>query len=177
MSQPVNRSPATGLIFTMSFSRIPDVTYFLQESGIPGLGFDSLPEQSTRYKQIPRVGDKLTYEDLDMTFLVNEDLSSWISMHDWLVGLGAPETARQYARELTSTPPDSTPIKGDPAKDASLFVYNSDNIAKLKVDFEGLIPYRLSKIRYSVTDNDIQYLVATVSFKYTIYRITRLSGN
>ena len=59
----------------------------------------------------------------------------------------------------------------------TLQILSSNLIAKFNVSFKDLFPYSLSTISFDATDTDIQYFTADVSFKYTIYNITDLSGN
>jgi hypothetical protein len=61
--------------------------------------------------------------------------------------------------------------------DGTLQILSSNLIAKFNVSFKDLFPYSLSTISFDATDTDIQYFTADVSFKYTIYNITDLSGN
>ena len=43
--------------------------------------------------------------------------------------------------------------------------------------FNDMFPYQLSTLTFDATEEDINYFTATVSFKYTIFNITDLSGN
>ncbi len=45
------------------------------------------------------------------------------------------------------------------------------------VNFKDMFPYNLTTVVFDATDTDIQYFTAEVSFKYTIYSITDLTGN
>ena len=46
-------------------------------------------------------GDRLTYGDFSLRFLVDENMENYMSVHNWLTGLGFPETAQQF-RDLTT---------------------------------------------------------------------------
>ena len=41
-------------------------------------------------------GDKLTYGDFSLRFLVDENMENYMSVHNWLTGLGYPETTQQF---------------------------------------------------------------------------------
>ena len=47
-------------------------------------------------KDIPVPGDKLTYADLTLSFFVDEDLENYIEVHNWLRGLGFPESIQEF---------------------------------------------------------------------------------
>ena len=61
--------------------------------------------------------------------------------------------------------------------DGTLQVLNSNLVANFNVNFKDLFPYSLTTLTFDATDTDIQYFTADVSFKYTSYNITTLSGN
>ena len=42
------------------------------------------------------MGDTLDFEDLEITFLVNEDLSNYREIHDWMIGIGFPKNNEQF---------------------------------------------------------------------------------
>ena len=43
--------------------------------------------------------------------------------------------------------------------------------------FQDMFPTELSTLNFDATSEDIQYFTADVTFKYTIYNITDMSGN
>ena len=44
----------------------------------------------TPLTDVPFIGDKLTYDQFSMTFMVDEKLKNFIELHDWLVNIGFP---------------------------------------------------------------------------------------
>ncbi len=61
--------------------------------------------------------------------------------------------------------------------DGTLQILTSSENPNFKVVFQNLFPYQLSTLLFDATDEDINYFTADVSFKYTIFNITDLSGN
>ena len=61
--------------------------------------------------------------------------------------------------------------------DGTLQILTSSENPNFKVVFQNLFPYQLSTLSFDATDEDINYFTADVSFKYTIFNITDLSGN
>ena len=96
------------------FDRIPKVEWFCTNVNIPGitLGEASYPTPMT---DIGITGDKLTFETLTMTFLVDEELQNYRQIWDWLVGIGFPKNHNQFASALSSStsPLPPTPLKTD----------------------------------------------------------------
>ena len=51
----------------------------------------------TPFKQIPIQGDDLTFDNLEITFLVDEKLENYRELHQWLVGIGFPKARTQFS--------------------------------------------------------------------------------
>ena len=80
-------------------TKLPTVEFFIQTANIPGitLGDTSL---DTPLKDIPMPGDKVTYQSLDVSFLVDENLNNYKEIHDWMTGIGFPQDHKQFADVL-----------------------------------------------------------------------------
>jgi ATP-dependent Lon protease len=61
--------------------------------------------------------------------------------------------------------------------DATLEILTSSQNPNFKVKFMDMFPITLSTLQFDATSEDISYLTADVSFKYTLFNITDLSGN
>ncbi len=184
--QPDNRNFAAQNTFRMIFSRIPNVTYFLQDSGIPGIDIPAARVGTPR-KSIPFPGDQATYHPLEMSFMVDEDCVSWIEIHDWMKGVASPSTPYDRAeyeatlRGETFGIKTASPIPGHAITaprveaQAMLHVLNSNNLPRLEVKYLDIHPVKLSKIRLMTTEEDVRYLVADAVFEYSIFHLRRIS--
>ena len=120
------------------------------------------------------IGDKLTFENLTITFIVDEELENYREFWNWLVGMGAPKEYSQWVDELKKG--DGNVVqKGENYSDsnfysdATLLVYNSKNIPKVNVNFKNMFPTSLSSLEYSQESTDVEYFKATASFRYLYY--------
>jgi hypothetical protein len=96
-----------------------------------------------------------------------------MAIHDWITGLGFPESAQDY-RDLLTIENDVTQ-PSDPKRafsDGSLYILNSNYNTTAIVKFKDLFPVSLTSLDFDSTQTDIQYFTAQASFKYTIYDIT-----
>ena len=57
----------------------------------------------TPFKQIPVMGDDLTFENLEIGFLVDAKLENYIELHNWLLGIGFPKSRTQFSDLKTDT--------------------------------------------------------------------------
>ena len=166
----------TGFKFTLK--RSPGVAFFCNSANIPSLDL-GVAIQPTYLKDIDTPGDKISFGDLTLTFLVDEDLTNYMEIQKWIRGLGFPESPKEFSDLETGAvlPNKYFRNSGDNIySDGTLQILSSNLIAKFNVNFKDLFPYSLSTITFDATDTDIQYFTADVSFKYTIYNITTLGG-
>ena len=168
----------TGFKFTLT--RTPKVAFFCNQANIPDLSL-GVAIQPSYLKDIDTPGDKISFGDLSIRFMVDEDLENYMEIQNWIRGLGYPEDLNQFSK-LQDAKTDSVLAsysrdRQNIYSDGTLSVLSSSQFANFQVVFKDLFPVSLSTVMFDATDTDIQYFTADVSFKYTIYNITDLSGN
>ena len=99
--QPTKLDYASPTQFKFSILKLPKVEYFCTSVNIPGINLGETT-QATPLKKIPIPCDTLTYEPLQMTFLVDENLENFQEIHGWLVGIGFPRDNSEFRNLLTS---------------------------------------------------------------------------
>ena len=187
--QPSIMDYASPVQFRFKCSKLPKVEFFCQTANIPGIGLGEASIE-TSLKDIPIPGDKVTYQDLAISFLVDENLENYKEIHDWIIGLGAPQNHTQFSdfRGLSSDrfpgTSSSNAITGqataDPLpesgmySDATLTILNSKNIAVTEIRFHNIFPTSLGALSYDVQASDVNYLQSTVDFSYMYYEIVQL---
>ena len=121
--QPSIMDYASPVQFRFKCSKLPKVEFFCQTANIPGIGLGEA-EVDTPLKSIPFPGDKVTYQDLAISFLVDENLENYKEIHDWIIGLGAPQNHTQFS-DLRATSSDRFP--GTSSSNAiTCLLYTSD---------------------------------------------------
>jgi len=172
-----NRNFLSPIGFKFSLKRTPGVAYFCNEANIPDMSL-SIAEQPTYLRDLPLPGDKIDFGDLSLRFLVDEDLTNYMEIQNWIRGLGYPESISQYAglEEKAYIKQTFGQKRQDIYSDGTLQILSNNLVPKFQVLFDDLFPYSLSTVTFDATDTDIEYFTAEVSFKYTIYRITNLEG-
>lgn len=156
----------TGFKFTLA--RYPKVDFFSNSARIPQITLD-VARQSTYLKDLDVPGEKLNYGDLTIKFIVDENMENYITIYDWLVGLGFPEITTQF-KDLT-TVENKRDMKAQ-FSDGTLRVLNSNFKEVAKVKFLDLFPVSLSSLDFDASASDVQYFTAEASFKYTVYQLT-----
>ena len=192
-TSPLNRQPtaldySSPTQFRFLINQLPKVQYFTTEANIPGI---TLGEGTfaTPLKDLPLLGDKLTYDDLTITFIVDENLENYIEMHTWLTGIGFPKDRKQFSEFRSVTSNMSTTTRGESkdigdvrastpelamTSDSVLTILTNKNNPVVECRFRDVFPTSLTSLNYSQNQTDVEYLTATVNFKYTIYEIITL---
>ena len=83
------------LEFIIVVKRLPNVQFFTQRTTIPSVSASPIPHP-TPFNQVFETGDRLNYADLSFSFIIDEDMSNYIEVFNWIKGLSFPENFGQY---------------------------------------------------------------------------------
>ena len=188
--QPTKLDYASPTQFRFGIHKLPKVEFFTIGCNLPGINMGDAVFP-TPFKDIPVMGDRLTYENLTINFIVDEHLENYRSLHEWMVAIGFPKDRKQFSdfRSNTSNTPEPPPIStsqdfGDTKistsvsalfSDANLVLLSNKNNAIVQVLFRNLYPVSLSGLQYAQDATDVQYLTATADFSYQIYEFSDVS--
>jgi hypothetical protein len=193
LRQPTKLDYASPTQFKFSIIKLPKVEYFCTAINLPGISI-GFSEQVTPLIDIPYPGEKMKYQDLTMTFMVDENLQNYQEIHGWLVGLGFPRDHDQYKNLLnasidrfptskgsTSKEPGKvkygTPSQGGSFSDATLTILSAKNNPVTEIRFKDVFPVSLGGLSYNQQATDINYLSVDVTFKYTVYEFASTVGS
>ena len=173
ITQLSNRNYLSPIGFKFIVTKVPKADFFSNSASIPGINL-GFAEQPSYLRNIPVPGDKLSYEDFTLRFFVDENLENYLEIHNWLRGLGFPDSIAEFGELKNEDKYIQDPSGRSPYNeysDASLLVYNSNFNVIAKVNFRDTFPIGLSAINFDATQEDIKYVVAEATFKYSIYDI------
>ena len=176
-----NRNFLAPVGFKFTLKRSPGAAFFCNQANIPDITL-GIAEQPTYLRDIPIPGDKIQFGDLQISFLVDEDLTNFMEIQNWIRGLGYPETLKQFDEleekgQLNDAFGQYAQSGDDIYSDGTLQILSSNLVPQFNVTFNDLFPYSLSTLSFDARDTDIEYFTADVSFKYTMYKITDLENN
>lgn len=167
--QPVNINFLSPLGFRFKLKRAPNLNFFVTDVNLPLISLSNV-EVPTPFKVINLPGSKLEYGDFNLTFKMDEDMASYFEIHNWLIAIGFPENFNQYKglKEQQKGAPNQL------LSDATLTIMTSDMVPNIEVTFEDLFPTSIDSINFTTTDNDVNYVNASVSFKYKIFHVKKV---
>ena len=191
--QPTKFDYASPTQFKFQLAKLPKVEYFTTACNISGITL-GVTQQPTPLADIPLPGDTISFSDLEITFLVDENLENYREIHGWMYGIGFPKSRTQFG-SLVEAGKDRFPTTGkdslvtDAGKvkygakplgpifsDATLNVLTSKNRANIEVRFSDVFPQSLSGLNFNQQADDVSYLTASVTFKYKIYEFALKSA-
>ena len=187
--QPDKLDYASPTQFRFGIHQLPKVEFFSTAANIPALALSDVIVP-TPFKSIPMMGDQLTYDNLSISFIVDEYLENYLSIHEWMTAIGFPKNRTQFSQfksntsNTPSTASSSSNDIGDVQKptsvnalfsDATLTVLSNKNNPIVNVFFRDLYPVAMTGLSYNQGATDIEYLTAEITFAYQLYEIEVIS--
>lgn len=162
---PTNTSFLQPTRFSFTFPTLPFLRYFCQSVSIPGVSTSAV-QVASPFADTYRHGDKLVFDQLSVTALIDEDLKTWEETYNWIVGLTKPDRFPQYIK--------SKDKKADLYHDGVLTLNTNANLPNIRINFTYCHPISLSAIQFSTLESADTILTAEIVFRYDQMEITRL---
>lgn len=162
--------------FRFAIKRLPGVNYFCQSVSIPAVSLGTV-DSPTPFAAIPRPGDRITYEPLVITFKVDEDLKNYFEIQKWIEGLGHPDSlaqTRALSEDINRGQMAGSRQLGYYTtfmSDGVLSVLTSAKNVNRNIFFYDCFPIGLTELSFNSTVTTIEYLEATVTFRYRKYQV------
>ncbi len=155
MAKPENTNYLQPTKFMLSFPSVTDTTFFCQKANIPGPSVTEVP-RSVPNLELYMPGTKISYNTFDIEFSVNEDLSAWRVVYDWL-----RDNTIDNKFRYTNV-------------DAILTVLSNQNNPKLRVKYSNVFPISLGDIEFDTRLSANEHISALASFRFDYYNIEML---
>ena len=163
--------------FRFSIKDLPKIAYTCQSANLPALSL-GFAVQPSPFLDIPHVGDKNSFGDFTIRFLISEDMSNYLELYEWLVALGFPNDYNQY-RNFTADRLNRFPFVVNSAgasgavaySDGTLTILDSNNVPKTNIIFKDIFPVSVEALDFDITSSSVEYFVGVASFKYKLFDI------
>jgi hypothetical protein len=151
--------------FKIVFKRLPHVEFFSNKILLPSVTTNAV-KTDTPLRAYYSTGDHLAYADLDLTFIIDENMKNYREIYDWLKGIGSPDTLEQYDQLADSQ--DGT------VSDITVLILNSHKNPNLEVTFKNAMPIGLTPVSLDLSNQDVLYPEATVTMRYDAFDIKEI---
>jgi hypothetical protein len=167
---PTNHNFLSPLNFKFQIKRAPHINFFIQEINLPSISIQP-KDVGNPFVKIPYPGDHIDYSILKVKFKVDEDLKNYLEMHSWLRGLGFPKSFEEYSTLSSQNQLEGKGLRSD----ISLVVLNSTKLPNYEIVFTEAFPTFLSELMFSTTEQSVNYMTASVEFRYILYNIEKIT--
>ena len=175
----INKSILNRNNFRLLVDKIPTVEYYVRTVNIPGVQFGETVQSAGVGLDAFFPGDKATFDTLEVSFLVDEDLGNFIEIYNWIdsiVPLSEPAlygsftgTARDNRNRLASVDNDLNQYS-----DITLVINTNKNIPNRYIRFHDCFPTALGSIELE-SGADAEPALVNVSFRFSYYDIATKS--
>ena len=165
LNQPTELNPLSNINFRFVLRRSPNMDFFVQKANIPSLNL-AIGKQATPFQNVKWPGNKIEYGDLNLTFLVNQDMSNYLEIYNWLTAIGLQDNFDGYKALAANGPTSPFRIKSD----ATLTVFNGVKAPGFNVTYSQIFPFYLGELQFDGTETKPKFLTVDAKFKYTDFQ-------
>ena len=172
--QPETNNYLATNFFRLIISRTPTIEYFCQSVNLPSLTAQSVdvPVAQMGLPLKAPVG-RYSYENLSVSFLVDEKMENWTEIYNWLLGVSNFDASNTKSTRFPYVN-DSTLAGEGIFCDAQLLIlsgsYNDDNPVRV-ITIKDMFPVGISGIQFSSVSVDTEPIIATATFAFRVYTI------
>lgn len=152
-NQPDNLNFLSPETFQLTFTRIPGVTFFCQQVTTPDITIGTTPTPNPSTKEVFYPGTGITFGDIVLSFIVDEDLTNYNELFTWM--------------QESLIEPDRSKIFSD----GTLLILNNSKAPNMKMVFENCFPYNVGPIVFDTTMGPDLPIKADATLKITDFSI------
>jgi len=139
--------------------------FFAQSVVVPELNAQNIKVQ-TPLNKIVSHAEKLSYGIFSLSFIVDEDLSTYLMFFDWFKSFTKPQSHSQYWRSPEAKRPNVSPYK-----DIKVHLNKNSHNQNLIMTVYNAVPSNMTSINLSAMDTADMTPTFNVSFDYDYFDI------
>ncbi len=165
---PDNITPLSPNGFMFSVTKLPDISFFCQQVNLPGITLGD-PEYANPFTKQPIPGETLTYDTLEINFLIDNEMKNYKYLYNWIIALGFPNEYEQYRAFVQSDNNNYSELAKN-YSDATLSILTGNNNIAQQVQFIDLFPVTIGTVTFQSTNTDVNYIQCNATFRYGYYK-------
>ena len=175
----INKSLLNKNNFRLLIDKVPTVEYYVQSVNIPGLQFTEVNQPFGIGVDAFFPGDKVTFDALSVTFLVDEDLENFKEMYDWMqaiVPFSSSSDFHSFVDSQKTTTGELSNINNDlnQYSQITLITNTNKNIPNKYFRFYDCFPISLGGLEL-LSGSESETVTCTAEFRFTYYDIKTTS--
>ena len=84
---PDNLNYLSNISFRLTMEDSPHLTWFCQAVNVPGVSIEGI-DVFTPHATVPYAGNKVSFEELVVRFIVDEHLKNWSEIYNRIIAMG-----------------------------------------------------------------------------------------
>jgi hypothetical protein len=152
----------TGFKLVISGDGYKNLSYFAQSVTHPGSSVNPTELPTQRITSVPLAGDKITYGELAVEIMLDEDIVAYKEMQNWLERIVNQGQDNAIGSEGTTR---ST------YADITLIIMSSHNNKNVQIKYFDALPTNVSPITLSSNVSDITYPTFSVNFRFSSFEL------
>ena len=150
----------TGFKFVIDRRNYPNLEFFAQSVTHPDATVAPLDLPFRNISSIPLAGDKISYGDLSLEVILDEDMESYKEFHKWLERLVNDTQTDETSDTAVATSADIT-----------LLIMSSHNNKNVQVRYSDCVPTNVGSVQLASNTGDVTYATFSVTFRFTTFEI------
>jgi hypothetical protein len=153
----------TGFKVIIGRRNYPNLEYFAQSLQHPGATVNALELPTRRVASVPLAGDKITYSDLSLDLILDEDMAGYVEMQEWLERI----VNEGHVSAAEAAKYDKIPTHAD----ITVSILSSHNNELKRIKYSDCIPTNISSISMTSISGDVTFITYTCTFRFTTFEI------
>jgi len=153
MSINKNFLQPTGFKIIIDKEKYSSLEYFALSVQHPGSIVNSIEVPIPRLMGMPVTGSKLTYSELSVNLILDEDMSAYKEMQSWM--------------ERTVLENETPALYND----ITLIILTSHNNGNVRIKYKDCVPTSIGAIEFNSTSGDVPVLTFDAVFRFTEFTI------
>ena len=162
LTSNLNYLQPTSYKLTIDRENYPNLEYFAQSVPHPGMIMNPVEMPYKQLSGIPFTGAKLTYNELSANLILDENLSSYDEMYNWMRRLltqeEIPAIKRNFKTKVVPT-----------YSDIVVSILSSHNNKTKQIKYIDCIPIALGDITFESTATGTEFVTFTISFRFSYF--------
>lgn len=146
--------------FTFTITRLPETMFRVVQVNLPSINVVPAPAPHPMLAQEFQPGSATDFEELQMTFIVDENLFNYEELYNWI-------TQQRYGEYYA---PKNTNEKSLVSDGSLVTMTNASNPNRV-FRFKNIFPIDLGSLQFDTRDSTPEPLTCQVTFKYSYFTL------
>jgi hypothetical protein len=173
--QPTNLNYLSPVNFDLSINKLPKTRYFCTAVTLPNIIMSETTMATTLAIESSLPGDKITFDPLNLKFVVDEDMTNYQEIYNWMMALGPGFDTDDFVGLVEGKKTPSGGVSSSKFEnmysDAMLIVNTSANNANIEFQFEDCFPTSLGSVEFNIDTAGVEYATCDLTLRYTLFKV------